>query len=170
MDASDDRDRMGEVRDGHDDEDPSGRFDSFPTEMVLLALLCIPFVVPAVMLDDDTELREHQIASRQPSSIVVEHVDIGLRLRKPGKDEQQPKVGLAKRVDSLAHHGGRLASSDDPVEVRVDYVAEEPIDRGLAAADQRIAGADETANTQQRGAVDERPIGSKNENPTNRPG
>lgn len=86
-----DRDQRWSLHVGRRDDNqaPPGRFECFTAVNVPLPLARIAFVLPAVVLDDEFPLAEHQVAAGEPSTIVVEDVDVEFRFRKPSLGSSQ---------------------------------------------------------------------------------
>ena len=102
VDASDDAHRIVEVRRGDDDQCPPGSGEAFAAANVLAPLLGAHDVVVSVVLDEDAEPSENQVATRDRHR-VIEDPGVDLRVGKSRKPQQQTQVGLANRIDPIAH-------------------------------------------------------------------
>ena len=123
--------------------------------MIPLALLGVPFVVPAVVLDDDPKPFEHQIPLCNPSSRTADDRDVHGRFGQPGEDQQKTHVGLTGRVDPLADQAGRITCANHTVEMPRGHVRPKCCEIGVALTHEPVPGAYEIAKPQESRTVHE---------------
>ena len=66
--------------------------------MVFLALAGVSFVMPAVVLDDDPELADDEVAAARDVPSRIRDPPVHFGVREPSESKQQPDVGLGDGV------------------------------------------------------------------------